>query len=127
MPKPVARRVASPQRKPSAKQWIPVRDAVRIVPLHYPRPSYSVDQLAAAQALTAPNDLYDGKLHFAPANARLSYRGGPLLTRPQVYAIYWGASWQTSPSARTLMRGLDQFFGDILVRAEGEVCHDAPQ
>jgi hypothetical protein len=97
------------------KQWIPGRDAVRIVPLHYPKPSYSVDQLSAAQAEVAPNDLYDGKLHFAPANAHLSYRGGPLLTRAQVHAVYWGASWQASASAQALIRGMDQFFSDILV------------
>ncbi len=109
MAKPRSRRAGKP------KTWTAHRDAVRIVPLHYPKPGYTIEQLATAQSATGSNDLYDGKLHFAPANAQLSYRGGPLLTRPQVQVVYWGDSWQSSASAQTLTRGLDQFFRDILV------------
>jgi len=104
----------SPARR-APRRWTAGRDAVRIVPLHYPKPGLSVDQLATAQRATARDDLYDGKPRLAPANAQLSYRGGPLLTSPQVYAVYWGNSWQASASAQALVTGLDRFFSDILV------------
>lgn len=107
--------MAKPLSRRAAKLWTPGRDAIRSVPLHYPRPSLTVGQLAAAQSDAARGDLYDGKLHVAPSNAQLSYRGGPLLTRVQVYTVYWGASWQASASAQALVQGLDRFFSDILV------------
>jgi hypothetical protein len=101
--------------KPARKVWRASRDAIRIVPLHYPKPVYSVEQLASLQRQGASQDLYDGQARVAPADAMLSYRGGPLITRPQVYSVYWGASWETSSSARTLITGLDRFFTDILI------------
>ena len=107
--------MAKSKSKPARPVWRASRDAVRIVPLHYPKPVYSVEQLASLQRPGASQDLYDGQARVAPADAMLSYRGGPLLTRPQVYAVYWGASWETSNSARTLSAGLDRFFSDILV------------
>jgi hypothetical protein len=115
MPKSSARRATRVKRVRGPRRWTPGRDAVRIVPLHYPRPNLSVDQLAAAQQPTAPDDLYDGKPHLAPANVQLSYRGGPLLTSVQLYAVYWGTSWQSSAAAQALVTGMDRFFSDILV------------
>jgi len=106
---------SKPKPKPARKVWRASRDAVRIVPLHYPKPVYSVEQLASLQRPGASQDLYDGRARVVPADAMLSYRGGPLLTRPQVYSVYWGASWEASSSARTLIAGLDRFFSDILV------------
>ena len=70
MAKPRSRRAGKP------KTWTAHRDAVRIVPLHYPKPGYTIDQLATAQSATGSNDLYDGKLHFAPANAQLNGASG---------------------------------------------------
>ena len=107
--------MAKSNPKPARQVWRASRDAVRIVPLHYPKPVYSVEQLASLQRAGASQDLYDGQARVAPADAMLSYRGGPLLTRAQVYSVYWGASWETSNSARTLIAGLDRFFSDILV------------
>ncbi|HLJ66051.1 MAG TPA: hypothetical protein VKX16_01665 [Chloroflexota bacterium] len=50
----------------------------------------------------------------APTPApRLTYRGGPLLTSAQVFAVYWGAAWQQSPLADIAGR-LNQFFDYIL-------------
>lgn len=110
-----SRRTSKSQPRPARRVWGPARDAVRIVPLHYPKPVYSVEQLADRQVPGAGQDLYDGQARIAPPDAMLSYRGGPLLTRPQVYSVYWGASWASSDSARTLTTGLDRFFSDILV------------
>lgn len=115
MAKPRSRRVRKSKPGGKARPMSPLRDAVRIVPLHYPKPAYTIDELAAARSVTDFNELYDGKPYLAPANAQLSYRGGPLLTRPQVQVVYWGASWQSAPAAQALVRGLDQFFRDILV------------
>ena len=115
MAKPVPRRAAGSRSKPAVRRWQPDRDAVRIVPPHTTKPVYSVDEMAAARGAAGEGDLYDGRLHLPPANARLSYRGGPLITRAQVYAVYWGASWQGSVDARKLRTGLDRFFADILV------------
>src|SRR5882762_11786466 len=49
---------------------------IRIVPLHKP-----ADRLAV------------------PAAARLTYRGGPLLTGEQAVGVFWGAAWQQPPQA----------------------------
>jgi hypothetical protein len=115
MAKSGPRRTAGSRRESVVTQWKPGRDAVRIVPTHVPKPVASVSEIAAARAAAGQDDLYDGRLRLAPASAQLSYRGGPLLTRAQVHAIYWGASWQASATAHGLRTGLDRFFADILV------------
>jgi hypothetical protein len=91
------------------------RDAVRIVPLHYPKPTYTAEQLAAAKRAFGSGDLYDGQARVAPADAQLTYRGGPLLAKAQVYAVFWGNSWQNSTTAQALRTAMDGFFKDILV------------
>jgi hypothetical protein len=88
---------------------------VRIVPLHYPKPVYSVEELARIRAAGAGGDLYDGRARLPATTARLTYRNGPLLQQPRVFSVYWGASWQTSPSAPALRARIDQFFTEILV------------
>ena len=55
-----------------------------------------------------------GEALAAPAQApSLTYRGGPLLTAVQVFALYWGASWQQPPQS-ALMQQLDQFFDYVV-------------
>ena len=88
---------------------------IRIVPLHYPKLVYSLEELAAIKAAEAAGDLYDGRPKLVPAQAKLTYRNGPLLQAPSVFAIYWGPSWNSSASAQTLRGRVDQFFKDILV------------
>jgi len=74
----------------------PVRDPIRIVPLHLPG------------ELLAPLDA------AAPASApHLSYRGGPLLTSVKVFTVYWGAGWGSAPLA-DLASKLDGFFDFVL-------------
>ena len=81
-------------------------EAVRIVPLHYPKPSFGLDALAPGQK----GDPFDGKPHLAPLNASLSYRGGPLLQNAQVFTIFWGRQWQSSATAQPIMAKINQFF-----------------
>jgi hypothetical protein len=63
---------------------------IRIVPLHPP---------AAAAALP-----------------HLTYRGGPLLTNVEVFAIFWGAGWNDATNA-LLVQEMNSFFEFILTSA----------
>ena len=113
--KPTSQRTAKAARPRRATRAIPeASEPIRIVPLHYPKPTYSVEELRSMQAAAA-GDLYDGRPRLAPATAKLTYRRGPLLQKFSVYSIYWGASWNSSASAPALRRQIDQFFKDILV------------
>src|SRR5262245_35200501 len=69
-------------------------DPIRIVPLHVPG--------GAAPAAAAP--------------ARLTYRGGLLMTAVQVFTIFWGKAWRSAPQA-ALVGELNQFFDVILKSA----------
>jgi hypothetical protein len=71
-------------------------DAIRVVPVHGYR-----DLAALANAAPAP-----------PA-PQLTYRGGPLIEAVDVFAIYWGAAWQSGQLA-TLAQQLDGFFTTIV-------------
>src|SRR5258708_40085315 len=86
-------------------------EAVRIVPLHYPKPSF-----APEGAQRDKGDLFDGKAHLAPLLARLTYRGGPLLQNGKVFTIFWRNQWQTSATSQPLMAHVNQFFTVFLAR-----------
>ncbi len=88
---------------------------VRIVPLHYPKPAISIDELSRARAESGAQDPFDGQPHPAPASAHLIYQGGPLLTNAQVFTIFWGKLWGTNASSQTMMSRLNEFFTAILV------------
>ncbi len=51
---------------------------VRIVPLHHPKPSIAIEDMARYREEEA-SELFDGKPHPAPASAHLTYSGGPLI------------------------------------------------
>jgi hypothetical protein len=70
--------------KPSTNQLQP-GEHVRVVPLHYPKPAVSIDDLARQG--DADQDVFDGKPHPAPASAHLVYAGGPLIQAVQVFTI----------------------------------------
>jgi hypothetical protein len=58
------------------------------------------------------------ELHTAPRIAstvspNLTYRGGPLLTNVQVFAIFWGNAWNT-PANSPLLTHMNEFFDFIL-------------
>jgi hypothetical protein len=99
--------------KPLRSKTAP-EDFIRTVPLHYPKPSVSVTELTA-RGVESEGDVFDGKPRVAPADAHLSYRGGPLLQKVQVFLIFWGAKWQTAASAAPLVHQIQTFYGDILV------------
>ena len=84
-------------------------EAIRIVPLHTGKPMYALADIVARDVA----DPFDGKPHFAPATAKLTYRGGALLRNVEVYTIFWGRAWSGS-SAQTIRAGINRFFGDIL-------------
>jgi hypothetical protein len=89
---------------------------IRIVPLHYPKPAASIDELARMRREGEEEaDLFDGKLHVAPASAQLTYRNGPLITNVAVFTVFWGAKWGTTTTSTTLMSNLNKFFQAILV------------
>lgn len=69
-----------------------INDAIRIVPLHLPSELYR----------PAPGIA-------APAAAQLTYRGGPLLESVEVFTIFWGAAWQSSPNSG-LATQINDFF-----------------
>jgi hypothetical protein len=88
-------------------------EQIRVVPLHYPKPTVSIDVLGQ-QKKEEGGDVFDGKVHAAPANAHLNYNGGPLLTNVQVFTIFWGTLWGTTPSSTQMMADLNTFFSTIL-------------
>ena len=87
---------------------------VRIVPLHYPKPSMSIDEMGRLKGEPPDTDLFDGQPHVAPASAHLTYNNGPLLTSVQVFTIFCGSKWGT-PSGGTMMQNLNKFFQAIVV------------
>lgn len=67
-------------------------DSIRIVPLHQPQ------EIAAA------------------APPQLSYRNGPLMSSVEVFTVFWGTAWNSSPQNAT-MQSLNQFFDFVLTSA----------
>lgn len=63
---------------------------IRVVPLHHPKPA-------------------------APASPELTYRNGPLITNVEVFTIFWGNLWGSTPTSTDLMNKLNKFFVDIVV------------
>ena len=87
---------------------------VRIVPLHYPKPSVSIDELGRLRGETADTDLFDGQPHVAPASAHLMYNHGPLLTAVQVFTVFWGTKWSASGGS-VMIQNLNKFFQALVV------------
>ena len=87
---------------------------IRVVPLHYPKPSVPLADLARKRPAKDKGDPFDGKPHAFAAGAHLSYNGGALLTSVQVFTVFWGKKWGTA-SAKSVMADLNKFFQAILV------------
>jgi hypothetical protein len=98
-----------PGRGPKKPKFV-AGEAVRIVPLHYPKPSFA----PAGLAQSGEGDPFDGEPHLAPLRASLTYRGGPLLQNASVFTVFWGRQWQSSATAQPLMAKINRFFTDIL-------------
>src|SRR6266446_2800414 len=90
---------------------------IRVVPLHHPKPEYSIDELGKERKgrEKEEHDLFDGKAHAAPASAQLIYRGGALIPNGKVFTIFWGTKWGTTKTSIKMMSDLNKFFAAILV------------
>jgi hypothetical protein len=90
---------------------------VRVVPLYHPKPTVAIDDLAKARKgrEKEDGDLFDGKPHPVPANPRLVYQNGPLMTNVEVFTIFWGTKWGISKTSIKMMADLNKFFTAILV------------
>jgi hypothetical protein len=53
----------------------------------------------------------------APPKADLTYRGGALIPNIEVFTIFWGKLWGSSPASTDTMSKLNKFFGDIVISA----------
>jgi hypothetical protein len=101
--------------KPARKSnLIQPGEHVRVVPLHDPKPSVSIDDLARARREPKDQDLFDGQPHAVPVTAHLTYNRGPLIPNVQVFTLFWGKLWGTTPTSIQLMQNLNQFFTTIL-------------
>jgi hypothetical protein len=109
----VAKRKTVARSKARSPKFSP-GEYVRIVPLHYPKPSVSIDELGRLRGEAADIDMFDGQPHVGPASAHLTYNNGPLLTSVQVFTIFWGAKWGAATGS-TMMQNLNKFFQAIVV------------
>jgi hypothetical protein len=98
----------------SKSQTFAPGEHLRVVPLYHPKPSVSIDELSRKRG-DEGHDLFDGKAHAAPAKAKLIYNGGPLIPNVEVFTVFWGKLWGTTPNSTKLMADLNKFFTDILV------------
>jgi hypothetical protein len=87
---------------------------IKVVPLHAPKPTMSIDELSQARQQPSDTELFDGHTSTAPAPPHLVYFGGSLLTNVQVYTIFWGKKWSAGPGAATVTK-LNAFYQAILV------------
>jgi hypothetical protein len=83
---------------------------IRVVPLDYPKPV-----VAIGEREPEGGDPFDGKPHPAAANAKLTYRGGVLLTNVEVFTIFWGKLWGSNKTSIKMMSDINKFFTAILV------------
>jgi hypothetical protein len=88
---------------------------VRVVPLHHPKPYVALENLGK-KSEGADADLFNGQPHPPPGNARLTYRGGHLLTNVKVQTVFWGNKWSAGPGAAMLTK-LNGFFQTIVQSA----------
>src|SRR6185437_3584676 len=80
---------------------------LRVVPLHHPKPSVSIDDWSRRRDAEDGRDLFDGKPHTVPANAHLIYSGGPLNLNAEVFTVFWGSKRGKSKTSKKLMADLN--------------------
>ncbi len=74
-------------------------DPIRIVPV------YPIDDVVAPAHGAPP-----------PPPPQLTYRGGPLLSAVEVFTVFWGPAWTSSPQAE-LAQSVNEFFDYVLTSA----------
>jgi hypothetical protein len=87
---------------------------IKVVPLHSPKPTMSIDEVSQARQEPSDAQLFDGYTLAAAAPPQLAYFGGSLLTNVQVYTIFWGKKWSTGPGAGIAAK-LNDFYRVILI------------
>ena len=110
-------RVVAARRRAATTELQPARyssgEHIRVVPLHAPRPTVSIDELADAAAEPSDSELFDGHAPAVATKPRLVYGGGPLLTRVQVFTVFWGKKWSADPGAGIATK-VNDFFKAVL-------------
>jgi len=108
----------SARRRPAAGAPQPKRystgEYVKVVPLHAPKLTLSIDELARAAPPPSDSELFDGHAPAPAATPNLVYGGGPLLTKVQVFTVFWGKKWSAAPGAGMVTK-LNDFYKAILV------------
>ena len=89
-------------------------DYIKVVPLHSPKPTLSIDELRRARQEQSDTQLFEGHTLAAAAPPHLTYFGGSLLTNVQVYTIFWGKKWSAGSGAGIAAK-LNDFYRAILV------------
>lgn len=77
-------------------------EAIRVVPPYQPEPTTEVVERRRLDEIAA---------------AKLTYRGGPLLTGVVVYTIFWGKTWNSTAAGQQLMKQINDFYEVILTSA----------
>jgi hypothetical protein len=99
---------ASKPRKKTVYRANP--DAIIVAPLHQVKQDLPLSELGKKGELADPHHIA-----AAPTPAHLVYNGGPLMANVQVYTIFWGKNWNTTPALKSLMTQINDFFKAILV------------
>lgn len=117
--KQAARSAASTRSKKSIAKAAPrltrysPGEFIKVAPVYSPKPTLSIDTLSTAKAEHTDIALFDGQPAAAPA-AHLTYFGGALLTRVQVFNVFWGQKWSAGAGAAVVTR-LNDFYRAIVV------------
>jgi len=106
-----ARRTA--RAVPPGMKYSP-HEYIKVVPPHPSKPTLSIEELIRAKQAQPDTDQFAGQPPDAAATPRLTYSGGPLLTRVQVYTIFWGKKWSAQPGAGMVTK-INDFYKAILV------------
>jgi hypothetical protein len=86
-------------------------DAIIVAPLHQAKQDLPLADLGKkGSELADPH-----QIAAAPIIPHLVYNGGPLMANVQVYTIFWGKNWNTTPALKMLMTQINDFFKAILV------------
>ena len=86
-------------------------EAIRIVPLHIPKPAITTADLKKKSGDEA---LFKVAAAAPAAKPNLVYNGGPLIQNVDVFTIFWGANWAKTASYKTLAQNINKFFSGIL-------------
>lgn len=96
----------------STKAFVSLPETIRVVPLHYPKPEVKLQDLGTN---SEDSELFDGQNQAPIPPAHLVYNGGPLIPNVQVFTVFWGKNWASTPAYVTLANNINSFYKAILV------------